>query len=47
MGLPNHGVTVNAGSLLGVADNVHTHELTGETSAAGIPYGVVNWMIKT
>lgn len=52
---PSSGETVDAGSLLGDADNVHTHTYSGTTSASGTgntgssngAYAVVNWMIKT
>lgn len=35
MGLPSSGQTVNAGTLLGMADNAHTHAMSGNTAAGG------------
>lgn len=54
-GGPDTGATVNAGTLLGMADNVHKHNFSGTTGAAGTgatgssfgAYGVANMLIKT
>jgi Phage Tail Collar Domain len=47
-GGPSSGVGDAAGGgLYGLADNLHSHTVTGGTASAGPAYAVVNYMVKT